>query len=134
MTLRNVIWLVVFLQTLPMITVEKGSYTSSDQARQVVVRTADDWTKILRELSLRETTALPDFDQNMIVGVCLGSRPTAGYSVEIVSVTRESDGLVARYRETRPARDAMLAQVITSPCHFVAVPKLAGGVRFESVP
>ncbi|HWW83418.1 MAG TPA: protease complex subunit PrcB family protein [Vicinamibacterales bacterium] len=131
MPLRNVIWLAVFLQALPMITVEKGSYTSSDQARQVVVRTADEWTKISRELSLRQTAAVPDFDQNMIVGVCLGSRPTAGYSVEILSVSRESDGLVARYRETRPARDAILAQVITSPCHFVAVPKSSGQVRFE---
>ena len=69
----------------------------------------------------------------MVVGVFLGSRPTAGYSVEIVRTTEQPDGLVVEYREGSPARDMMTAQVITTPYHLVAVPKRTGEVKFEKV-
>ena len=62
----------------------------------------------------------------MVVGVFLGSRPTAGFGVEIVSAREEQGALVVRYRETRPAADAIAAQVLTSPYHLVAVPKRGG--------
>jgi hypothetical protein len=134
MSLMKIVSLAVLLSqtTLPMVTVVKGSYSSSDEPRQLVVRTSDDWTKLSRDLSLGQHPP-PDFQQNTIVGVCLGSRPTAGYNVEIVSVRQDSSSFVVRYRETRPAPDAILAQVITSPCHFVAVPKFSGDVRFEKI-
>jgi PrcB C-terminal len=124
--------------SLPMVTIEKGTYSSSDEPRQVVVRTLDEWTKLSRDLGFGQHP-VPDFERNMVVGVCLGSRPTAGYSVEIVSIQQEAGSLLVRYRETRPPRDAVLAQVITAPCHFVAVPRSGGpgsdvsSVRFEKV-
>jgi hypothetical protein len=67
----------------------------------------------------------------MVVGVFAGSRNTAGYSIQIVGAEEQGGALVVRYTETAPAPTAVLAQVITSPYHLVAVPKFAGTVRFE---
>ena len=77
--------------------------------------------------------AAGDFTREMVVGVFLGSRPTAGYGVEIVRAREEAGALVVQYREGSPSRDAMTAQVITMPYHLVAVPRDEGEVRFEKV-
>jgi hypothetical protein len=60
----------------------------------------------------------------------MGSRPTGGFSVEIVSVAERDGGLSIGYRETAPGPGAVAAQVLTSPYHIVAVPKHTGDVRF----
>jgi hypothetical protein len=39
-----------------------------------------------------------------------------------------------QYRETKPAPDAIAAQILTSPFHLVAVPRADGDVKFERVP
>jgi hypothetical protein len=69
----------------------------------------------------------------MIVAVFLGSRNTAGYSVEIVSAQPRADALIVRYRQREPGRDAITAQIITMPYHIVAVPRTTGEVKFERV-
>ena len=66
--------------------------------------------------------------------VFVGSRPTAGYSVEIVGTRRENGALVVQYRETAPERGMMTAQVLTSPYHLVSVPRVDGDVKFERLP
>jgi hypothetical protein len=69
----------------------------------------------------------------MVVGVFLGSRATAGFSVEVVGAEMQQEILVVRFRETRPQSDRIVAQVITSPYHLVSIPRHAGNVKFESV-
>ena len=63
----------------------------------------------------------------------MGSRPTAGFAVEIVSVVEDGGALIVRYRETFPSPGAITAQVISSPYHLVAIPKVTGAVTFEKV-
>ena len=75
-----------------------------------------------------------DFSSNMVVGIFLGTRPTGGYGAEIVSAQPDGGTLIVKYKETRPGRGSMTAQVLTSPFHLVAVPKFDGPVRFEKVP
>ncbi len=75
-----------------------------------------------------------DFSKEMVVGLFLGSRPTAGYILEIVSAVQDNGSLVVKYRESIPQRGSMTAQVLTSPYHVVAVPFFPGGVKFEKTP
>jgi hypothetical protein len=119
---------------ISMRTLDRGTQSHIDQARTVVVRSADEWSALWRTHAADKPVAPVDFTKEMVVGVFLGSRPTAGYSVEIVGTQEQPDGLVVRYREGSPARDMMTAQVITSPYHLVAVPKQSGEVRFERKP
>jgi len=131
-----VIGLVVAVHSaiLPMRTVDKGTQSGVDDPRTVAVRSADDWTTLWRAHAVGKAPPAVDFSREMVVGVFLGSRPTAGYAVEIVGVREESAALVVQYRTASPGGDVMTAQVITSPFHLVAVPKREGDVRFEKVP
>jgi hypothetical protein len=114
---------------------DKGDRTQVMFAREAVVRTAAEWDALWRaHLPTRQPAAV-DFSKNMVVGVFLGSRPTPGYGVTIVSAVEEGNVLRVRYRETSPPADAIAAQVITFPYQIVAIPKSAAtDVKFEKVP
>jgi len=112
-------------------TIDKGTQSGIEEARTVVVRTADEWQKLWRAHAAGKPVPAVDFSQEMVVGVFAGQRPTAGYSVEIVGIRDENGGLVVDYRSGSPTRDAITAQVLTAPYDLVAVPKRAGEVRFE---
>jgi len=132
--MRTLAWMLVLLTlqgVSPLRVLEKGDQSNVDEARQVAVRTAAEWKTLWRQHSPDRDQPRVDFGRDMVVGVFLGSRTTAGFSVEIVSALVEQGALVVRFRETRPQSDRIVAQVITSPYHLVAVPRHSGEVRFE---
>jgi PrcB C-terminal len=114
-----------------LVNIDKGTQSNVDEGRQVTIRTAGEWTRLWQQHNPERPIPAIDFSTQMVVGVFMGSRSTAGFAVEIVSVTEAPDGLTVRYRNTTPPRGAITAQVITSPYHLVAVPKAAGTVTFE---
>ncbi len=118
---------------LSMTTISRSSQSGVDQARQVVVKTGEDWRALWKEHAPMKPPPDVDFSQSMVLGVFMGSQPTGGYAVEIRRVRSETDGLVVEYTETRPGAGNVTAQVLTSPCHIVTVPVHAGAVTFERV-
>jgi hypothetical protein len=115
-------------------TIEKGDQSNVDDAKQVLVRTAAEWTKLWQQHNPDRPRPSVDFSKEMVVGVFMGSRPTAGFSTSIVSATVANGALLVRYSETMPAPRTMAAQVLTFPYHIVAIPKAAvTGVKFEKV-
>jgi len=120
--------------TATMKSVDKGSMSAIDAQRQVTVRTPDEFATLWKSHANDRKMPEVDFTTNMVVGIFLGSRPTGGYGAEIVSAQPEGNTLVVKYKETRPGRGMMTAQVLTSPFHLVAVPKFDGPVRFEKLP
>src|SRR5437773_882029 len=115
-------------------TVDKGPLSGIDTPRQVTVKTPAEFTTLWKSHAADRKMPEVDFAGNMVVGIFLGSRPTAGYSVEIVSAQPEGGALVAKYKESRPRPDMIAAQMLTSPFHLVAVPKFDGAERFEKLP
>jgi len=120
--------------TATMKTVDKGPMSAIDSQRQVTVRTPEEFATLWKSHANDRKMAEVDFTNNMVVGIFLGSRPTGGYGVEIVGAQPEGNTLVVKYKEARPGRGMMTAQVLTSPFHLVAVPKFDGPVRFEKIP
>lgn len=114
-------------------TLDKGDQSNMDDAKQAVARTAAEWTALWNQHSPDRPRPAVDFSKDMVVGVFLGSRPTAGWVLEIVSAAPEGDAFVVRYRELAPPPGAVTAQVITSYHHLVAVPKTSATVRFEKL-
>ena len=112
-------------------TIDKGLDSAIDDARQVVVRTPADWAKLWQTHSFERARPNIDFSKEMVLGVFLGSRPTAGFTVDIVGTRQESGTLIVEYRETRPSADRASAQILTSPYHLVSVPRVDGDVKFE---
>jgi PrcB C-terminal len=119
---------------VPIRTIDKGTQSGVDAARTVVARTPEEWTAVWRAHAHGKPAPAVDFSREMIVGVFLGTRPTAGYGVEIAGAREDAGGLVVQYREGSPPRDAITAQVLTMPFHLVAVPKREGEVRFLKMP
>lgn len=114
-------------------TFDKGTQTMVEDPRHVTVRSADELAMLWRAHAPDRAQPPIDFSRDMLVGVFLGSRPTSGYDVEIVSVREGKGTLVVRYRATSPGRDIMTAQVLTAPYHLVVVPRYGGEVTFEEV-
>jgi hypothetical protein len=122
------------LTTVPaMKTIDKGDHSNMDDAKQAAVKTAEAWKQLWQQHSPDRPLPKVDFTKEMVVGVFMGSRPSAGFTLEIVSAIEASGTLVVRYREASPSRGTMTAQVITSPYHLVAVPFFPGDVKFEKV-
>ena len=113
-------------------TIAKGPMGQIVQPQEVVVRTAAAWGQLWQANGPQNPRPAVDFDQSLVVGVFLGARPTAGYSVEIVRVRRLGrTAIVVDYVEHRPAAGRFLAQVITSPFHLVTLSANVESVEFK---
>ena len=122
------------LTTVPaMKTIDKGDHSNMDDAKQAAVKTVEAWKQLWQQHSPDRPLPKVDFTKEMVVGVFMGSRPSAGFTLEIVGAIESSGTLVVRYRDASPARGTMTAQVITSPYNLVAVPFFPGDVKFEKV-
>ena len=116
-------------------TIEKGDQSNVDDAKQVVVRTNEEWTRLWQQHSPDRPRPAVDFSKEMVVGVFMGSRPNAGFSTAIVSTTAANGALIVRYTETVPKPGMVSAQILTFPYHLVAIPKTTvTDVKFEKVP
>ena len=116
--------------------IDKGLDSQMDDARQATVRSAAEWETLWRLHAGERARPPVDFGKEMVVAVFLGSRPTAGFSTEIVGTREDGPVLIVQYRETRPPAGGIVAQVLTSPYHIVAVPKPGAvkDVKFEKIP
>lgn len=102
-----------------------------DRPREAVARTPAEWAALWRAHAGDQPAPAVDLTADIIVAVFLGTRPTGGFDVEITGTRREGGVLVVEWRETRPTPGAVAAQVITSPAHIVAIPRVEGEIRFR---
>jgi hypothetical protein len=102
-------------------------------AEQRVIRTDQAWSEAWQQIMAYRIPAperpVIDFERDMVVLVALGERPTAGHSVEVVSIERDGAFLRVVARETKPSADMAQATVLTHPVHAVRVPRSDGPVE-----
>jgi hypothetical protein len=133
--LTRVVLLALLLQGAPALRVlESGDQSNMDDGRQAIIRTAAELNTLWRLHAPDRPQPAVNFATEMVIGVFMGSRPSAGFAVQILGVDERGGAIVVLYRETVPARDAVTAQVITSAYQLVAVPRRTGEVRFEKQP
>jgi hypothetical protein len=113
-------------------TITQGSSSQIMEPRHVVVRTADQWQTLWKGHSSQPAPVV-QFSQSVVVGVFLGSRPTAGFQVEITAVKAQGGLAVVEYVERQPGRGAVVAQVLTSPFHLVALPRDVDTIEFRRI-
>ena len=121
-------------QTPSFTNIAKGDSSEQQLAKQVTVRTAAEWKALWKDHAPTEKMPAVDFAKDMVVGIFLGTKPSAGHEVEIVGVRADGKDLIVEYVQKQPAPGTMAAQILTQPFHLVAVPKHAGTVRFVHVP
>ena len=72
----------------PVRSLDKGTRSEIVVARQVTIRDQDAWTALWQEHAASRPRPAVDFSSEMVVGVFLGTRPTAGFAAEIVDIER----------------------------------------------
>ena len=116
----------------PLTTLAKSDACGIERADEAVVRTVAEWASLWKAHAPERPMPDVDFSKSMVLAVFLGSRPTSGYSVEIRRIVRGAETIV-EYVERQPDPQTMTAQILTAPCHIVAVAKQEGAVKFERV-
>ena len=111
-------------------TLDAGDQSNIARRREVVVRTAAEWTSLWKQHAPGRPRPAVDLARSTVLGVFLGSRPTAGYTVKIGTIERRSAELVVTYRERPPDPTDMVAQMLTAPYLLVTIERFDGRVRF----
>ena len=112
-------------------TIARGDSSRIVQPCRVVARSGEEWRALWVSHCGPDIPVPPvDFDTRVVAGVFAGEQPTSGYAVAIDRAARDGDALVLTVEEQRPPRDAMTAQVITSPFHIVSLRRYDGPIRF----
>ena len=121
------------MQTGALETIVRDNMSGVEDARQVVAKTEAEWSKLWRAHNPTAPMPKVDFNTRMVAAVFLGTRPSAGYSVEITGTKATGKTLVVEWREFPPKPGNLSAQVLTSPAHLVTIAKFDGEVKFQKV-
>jgi hypothetical protein len=117
----------------PAPTVAQGTNSGIEDPVEVVVRSQAEWDRLWKSHGGAQSAPPVDFSKELVAGVFLGTRSSAGFSVEIAGYRRDGSALVIDYVERVPAAGAIVAQVLTSPYHIVRLPRFDGPVRFRRI-
>lgn len=135
----NILLSLILLMTMqaaapsPVQVVSRESMSMVDEPKQAVARTAAEWAALWRQHAGDRALPAVDFGSRTVVAVFLGSRSSAGFTVEITGVRETTGGLIVTWQERRPQRGEVSAQVLTSPGIIATVPRFAGEIKFEKV-
>lgn len=69
--------------------------------------------------SADQATADPQLEDVLLFVISNGNQPTPGYGFDLTATEATSSEITLRYRWRTPPADAVLAQVITSPCTVI---------------
>ena len=102
------------------------------EAKNMVVKSAEEWRACSHPTAPGSATDLKDFDwsKHMLIAVALGSRPSGGYGIEIDHVVSKGSYWLVHARETRPATGSLQTQMLTSPFDCVSTPRFEGTFVF----
>mgnify|MGYP001627120910 CR=1 FL=1 len=119
---------------LPIIAEWKGNHCGITEPKRVVITDPKEWSEIWKQIHrgkipIPEVPAI-DFNKNMVLAVFMGQKPTSGYAIQITEVAHSNGEVVAKLKETAPAKGAIVLQVLTQPFQIVVVPKVDTQVRF----
>jgi len=104
-----------------------GTSGGFDRPLRTVVRDAamleEVWKKAQSAMAPVPKAPPLDFTKEMAILAAMGTRPTSGYSIEVVSVNEEGGKMVVWVAERSPGKEEIVTQVVTSPWHLVVLPR-----------
>lgn len=120
-------------QILDFTTIEQSNQSAIEDERFIVVADIDSWNKLWAEHSknIQPTPTAPivNFNENMLLGVFLGTRPNTCYSVAIESVERvNNERVLVKYRENKGG--PVCGQAETEPLHLISIKSIKLPIEF----
>lgn len=74
-----------------------------------------------------------DFQRYEVLATFMGAKLSGGFNIEIKNVYNTGEGLEVMIEDHVPMAGGLVAHVISSPVHFVMIPKLELPVEFQHV-
>jgi len=101
---------------------------------QIVARSQSEWDAVWRQHVSGDSSSRPppaiDFENEIVVALFLGDKPSGGYDVRISRADQSHDTLTIHYQERNLSPGGMVAQASTQPFHIV---RIIGDVNSEVV-
>lgn len=119
----------------PFETVLAETHSGVVEPRREVIRDQASWVRLWAEIHAGVTPAPPlpavDFAQHMLIAVALGTRPSGGFGVKVLSVVSRGERLEVSVAESCPAAGAMVTLALTQPVEVVRVSRLSQAPTFK---
>jgi hypothetical protein len=110
---------------LPFSVIKSDDYSTVKDESVVRITNENDLSVLWNQVKSQQNPIPPvpsvDFSKDMCLFIFLGSRPTAGYSMEVSQLLETDKSIRLRVKETAP--NDFVAQVITSPYLVVTLAK-----------
>jgi len=123
------------LSKLPFETIDQGFDSGYRERAALAVRTEEAWRVVWKHhrapLQPMPERPFVDFNQEIVIAVFLGERPTGGFTVKIRRIEQRVHSVHVLVQETVPDPNSMVTQALTSPYHIVRVKRLELPVEFE---
>ena len=106
--------------------IEKGFNSGHSEKKNYVVDNEDEWGDLWNKVNsiVIPQPELPDVDFNneIVIAVFQGEKPTGGYSIEIIKIV-EDNKIIVFYKEFSPEPGDFVTQALTQPYHIVKIKK-----------
>jgi hypothetical protein len=112
-------------------TLDANFYCKQTTPSQHVVRGNNEWQDLWNIICPYDTKPpRVDFNKEMVLGVFLGQKPSAGYDIEISSLIEKDDCLEVYVKKTKPSPGSMCASVLTQPYHVISTEKVNKDIKY----
>lgn len=114
----------------------RGNYSGIQDKTFVTVSSSDElknlWSKVFSSRSPVPEIPSIDFEQEMVIGLFMGTFSTGGYSVFVEEVTETPEELRVRYRFKTPERDEMVTMALSQPFQLLIIPRTSKNISFQA--
>jgi serralysin len=123
-------WYASNASSVPISTIGKFNNSGVRTYLEATARTEAEWRSLWQLHAPDAPLPTVDFSTRMVLGVFLGTKPSAGFGVEITGVRVQGNVMTASVIVVEPAPGSVTASVITRPGVLVSVPRHTGSVAF----
>ncbi len=92
-----------------------------------VINNASQWVATLNHLEALNV----DLNQDTVIAVLSGEKPTGGHAIQISRVVEFDDHLSVSIIETAPGAGCFVTQAFTNPYHVVKIKKTGKSITFD---
>jgi hypothetical protein len=109
----------------------QGSYPAKNQLITSQAAWQSFWVSVHRQLPATPNLIPVDFRKNDVIALTLGSKPTDGYTVRLLSLVNAGADFKADVQVRTPGKGCVLPTKATGPYYMAMVPKITGKLNFQ---
>jgi hypothetical protein len=102
-------------------------HTGYTERERLVIRSPEQWSqawaRIIQTYSPRPAAPAVDFDNEVVILVAMGQRPSGGYFIAVEGVYDADGRVFAEVREQSPGAGCITTEALTEPVDAVRVPR-----------